>query len=79
MSFLKIKDPAKRDAIVKEYLNLKKNIRTNLLSERTGGMEMQTDLSKFFKPMWLKVFGKGIKKQKEKELPSLSRVILTRY
>ena len=51
MSFLKIKDPAKRDAIVKEYLDLKKNIRTNLLSERTGEMEMQTDLSKFFKPI----------------------------
>ena len=51
MSFLKIKDPAKRDAIVKEYLDLKKNIRSNLLSERTGEMEMQTDLSKFFKPI----------------------------
>ena len=51
MSFLKIKDPSKRDAIVKEYLDLKKNIRTNLLSEKTGEMEMQTDLSKFFKPI----------------------------
>ena len=51
MSFLKIKDPAKRDAIVKEYLDLKKNIRSNLLSERTGEMDMQTDLSKFFKPI----------------------------
>ena len=51
MSFLKIKDPAKQDAIVKEYLDLKKNIRTNLLTERTGEMEMQTDLSKFFKPI----------------------------
>ena len=51
MSFLKIKDPAKRDAIVKEYLDLKKNIRSNLLSERTGEMEMQTDLSKSFKPI----------------------------
>ena len=34
MSFLKISDPLKRDAIVKEYLELKKNIRDNLLSER---------------------------------------------
>ena len=42
MSFLKISDPAKRDAIVKEYLDLKKNIRDNLLSERTGEMELQT-------------------------------------
>ena len=29
MSFLKISDPAKRDAIVKEFLELKKNIRDN--------------------------------------------------
>ena len=51
MSFLKISDPAKRDAIVKEYLDLKKNIRDNLLSERTGELELQTDLSKFYKPI----------------------------
>ena len=51
MSFLKIKDPAKRDAIVKEYLEIKKNIRDNLLSERTGEMELQTDLSKFYRPI----------------------------
>ena len=51
MSFLKISDPAKRDAIVKEYLELKKNIRDNLLSERRGELELQTDLSKFYRPI----------------------------
>ena len=51
MSFLKISDPVKRDAIVKEYLELKKNIRDNLLSERTGELELQTDLSKFYRPI----------------------------
>ena len=51
MSFLKISDPAKRDAIVKEYLELKKNIRDNLLSERTGELELQTDPSKFYRPI----------------------------
>ena len=51
MSFLKISDPAKRDAIVKEYLELKKNIRDNLLSERTGELELQTDLSEFYRPI----------------------------
>ena len=51
MSFLKTSDPAKRDLIVKEYLDLKKNIRDNLLSERTGEQQLQTDLSKFFKPI----------------------------
>ena len=47
MSFLKISDPANRDLIVKEYLEIKKNIRDNLLSERTGEQQLQTDLSKF--------------------------------
>ena len=51
MSFLKISDPLKRDAIVKEYLELKKNIRDNFLSERIGDLELQTDLSKFYRPI----------------------------
>ena len=51
MSFLKITDPLKRDSIVKEYLELKKNIRNNLLSERIGESELQTSLSKFYKPI----------------------------
>ena len=51
MSFLKISDPVKRDLIVKEFLELKKNIRDNFVSERTGEQQLQTDLSKFFKPI----------------------------
>ena len=51
MSFLKINDPLKRDAIVKEYLELKKKIRNNFLSERIGELQLQTDLSKFYKPI----------------------------
>ena len=51
MSFLKISDPAKRDAIVKEFLELKKNIRDNFLSERTGEQQLQTNLSKFYRPI----------------------------
>ena len=48
MSFLKIRDPAKR---VEEYLELKKNIRGNLLSERTGEQQLQTELTKFYRPI----------------------------
>ena len=51
MSFLKISDPVKRDLIVKEYLELKKYIRDNLLSERIGEQQLQTDLSKFYRPI----------------------------
>ena len=51
MAFLKISDPVKRDLIVKKYLELKKNIRDNQLSERAGEQQLQTDFSKFFKPI----------------------------
>ena len=51
MSFLKISDPLKRDAIVQEYLELKKKIRSNFLSEKIGEQQLQTDLSKFYKPI----------------------------
>ena len=51
MSSLKISDPVKRDLIVKEYLETRENIRNNLLSERTGEQQLQTNLSKFFKPI----------------------------
>ena len=51
MSFLKISDPTKRNQMVEEYLDLKKNIRDNLLSEKTGEQQLQTDLSKIFKPI----------------------------
>ena len=51
MSFLKISDPVKRDLIVKEYLELKKSIRDNLLSERTGEQQLQTDISTFYRPI----------------------------
>ena len=51
MSFFKIRDPTKRDQTVKEYLELKKNIRGNLLSERTGEQQLQTELTKFYRPI----------------------------
>ena len=51
MSFLKINDPTKRDQTVKEYLELKKNIRDNLLAERTGEQQLQTELTKFYRPI----------------------------
>ena len=51
MSLLKISDPTKRDQTVKEYLELKKNIRNNLLSERAGEQQLQTELTKFYRPI----------------------------
>ena len=51
MSFLKIKDPVKRDFIVAEYLKTKKNIQQNFLSERLGDIGLQRELSKLYKPI----------------------------
>ena len=51
MSFLKIRDPTKRNQMVEEYLDLKNNIRHNLLSERTGEQQLQTELTKFYRPI----------------------------
>ena len=51
MSFLKITDPTKRDQTVTEYLELKKNIPDNLLAERTGEQQLQTELTKFYRPI----------------------------
>ena len=49
MSFLKIKDPIKRDLIVEEFLKTKKNIQEN--AERLGDISAQRELSKLFKPI----------------------------
>ena len=51
MSFLNISGSNKRDIIVKEFLKTKKNIRDDMIRERTGEQQLQTDLSKFFKPI----------------------------
>ena len=51
MPFLNISNLNKRDLIVKEFVELKKNIRDDMIRERTGEQQLQTDLSKFFKPI----------------------------
>jgi len=51
MSFLKIRDPKKRDLIVEEFLTMKKNIQNSFIAERLGDISAQRELSKFFKPI----------------------------
>jgi len=51
MSFLKIKDPKKRDLIVEEFLKTKKNIKDSFITERLEDIGAQRKLSKFFKPI----------------------------
>jgi len=51
MSFLKIKDPKKRDLIVEEFLKTKKDIQDSFITEILGDIGAQRELSKFFKPV----------------------------
>ena len=51
MSFLKIKDPIKRDLILEEFLKAKKNIQEKFITERLGDISAQRELSKLFKPI----------------------------
>jgi len=51
MSFLKIKDPIKRDLIVEEFLKTKKNIQEKFITGRLGDISAQRELSKLFKPI----------------------------
>jgi len=59
MSFLKIKDPSKKqrsdpskgDALVAEYLNTKNKIQNDFRSERLGEQANYGDFSKLFKPV----------------------------
>jgi len=43
MSFLKIKDPSKRDKIVVEYIKTKNEIQNDFRSERVGEQRMYED------------------------------------
>src|SRR5579872_3641649 len=51
MSFLKITDPEKRNFIIEQFLNSKKNIQQNYLSEKLGDVGLQRELTKLYKPI----------------------------
>ena len=51
MSFLKIKDPSKRDKLVAEYIKTKNKIQNDIRSERLGEQSVYEDFGKIFKPI----------------------------
>jgi len=51
MSFLKIKDPSKRDKLVAEYLKTKKKIQDDFRSERLGEQSLHEDFGKIVEPI----------------------------
>ena len=51
MSFLKITDPHKRDQLVEELLNTRRNIKQESFSSHLGQVRMKERYSKQFKPI----------------------------
>ena len=51
MSFLKITDPSKCEAMIKDYLETRKRIKSNMIAKKVREMETQSELTKFFKPI----------------------------
>ena len=51
MSFIKIKDPRKREELIKDYIETRKRIKDNFIARKVGESEYQTGLTKLFKPV----------------------------
>ena len=51
MSFIKIKDPRKREELIKDFIETRKRIKDNFIARKVGEIEYQTGLSKLFKPV----------------------------
>ena len=51
MSFIKIKDPRKREELIKDFIETRKRIKDNFVARKVGETEYQTGLTKLFKPV----------------------------
>ena len=51
MSFIKVKDPRKREELVRDFIETRKRIKDNFISQKVGEAEYQTGLTKLFKPV----------------------------
>ena len=51
MSFIKIKDPRKREELIKDFIETRKRIKDNFVARKVGEIEYQTGLTKLFKPV----------------------------
>ena len=51
MSFIKVKDPRKREELIKDFIETRKRIKDNFVAKKVGEIEYQTGLTKLFKPV----------------------------
>ena len=51
MSFIKVKDPRKREELIRDFIETRKRIKNNFIAKKVGEAEYQTGLTKLFKPV----------------------------
>ena len=51
MSFIKVKDPRKREELIRNFIETRKRIKDNFIAKKVGEAEYQTGLTKLFKPV----------------------------
>ena len=51
MSFIKVKDPRKREELIRDFIETRKRIKDNFVARKVGEIEYQTRLTKLFKPV----------------------------
>ena len=51
MSFIKVKDPRKREELTRDFIETRKRIKDNFVARKVGESEYQTGLTKLFKPV----------------------------
>ena len=51
MSFIKVKDPRKREEMIRDFIETRKRIKDNFVARKVGESEYQTGLTKLFKPV----------------------------
>ena len=51
MSFIKVKDPRKREELIRDFIETRKRIKDNFIARKVGETEYQTGLTKLFKPV----------------------------
>ena len=51
MSFITVKDPRRREELIKDFIETRKRIKDNFIARKVGEIEYQTGLTKLFKPV----------------------------
>ena len=51
MSFIKVKDPRKREELIRDFIETRKRIKDNFVAKKVGEIQYQTGLTKLFKPV----------------------------